>query len=70
MDKYQPTQNTQDSGIVTRTTSPGFDEDDSSTDEHVMYRWNRATQGAWDSSYPVPSGNYIITILLYSKNTI
>ena len=49
MEKFQIV--TQDSGIVTRSTSPGIEEqDDLTNQEQVTYAWDQAAAGVWDTN--------------------
>eukprot|EP00800_Vazella_pourtalesii_P011179 TRINITY_DN2690_c0_g3_i3.p1 TRINITY_DN2690_c0_g3~~TRINITY_DN2690_c0_g3_i3.p1 ORF type:complete len:760 (+),score=125.90 TRINITY_DN2690_c0_g3_i3:32-2281(+) len=55
MEKFQIV--TQDSGIVTRSTSPGQeDQDDLSNQGQVVYAWDQAAAGMWDPTHQTPQG--------------
>ena len=59
MDKFQTNQPSHDSGIVTRIGSPGFEDDDSSTESgSVMYRWEQAQQSNCETTYPTHRGKH------------
>lgn len=59
MEKFQIV--TQDSGIVTRSTSPGQeDQDDLSNQGQVVYAWDQAAAGMWDPTHQTPQGYFHI----------
>ncbi|KAI6654937.1 beta-catenin [Oopsacas minuta] len=51
MDKFQSEPVTHDSGIVTRSASPRFDDDEDNVDGPVVYAWDQAVQGVWHQPY-------------------
>ena len=55
MEKFQIV--TLDSGIVTRSTSPGLEEQEELPNQgQVVYAWDQATAGVWDPTNQTPQG--------------